>query len=150
MALDQDIALLARVGLLEGFGPDQLRLIAFGAQKRDLSPGEVLYHQGELTPGGFVVQSGTIELISKQNENETSLGMFLTGSVVGQMALITNSLRLGTAYAREPSTVMLINRATFMRVLEEYPDLAVSIHKRISASLKELTGELEKLKSRFS
>ena len=51
MALDDDIALLARQPLLSLMERDALRLLAFAAESRILRAGDVLFRAGEPSDG---------------------------------------------------------------------------------------------------
>ena len=46
MALDYDISVLSGVGLFEGLTPDQLRLLAFGAEWVRFAAGDAVYGEG--------------------------------------------------------------------------------------------------------
>ncbi len=45
MALTDDIMLLGQVPLFAGFSDDQLRLIAFGAERRRVAAGQTLFRE---------------------------------------------------------------------------------------------------------
>jgi len=46
--------------------------------------------------------------------------------------------------------VMRLNRKMFHRILEEYPDLAVGLHQRITQELQALIHRIEAMASRFT
>ena len=58
MALDEDMALLARQPLLSLMDRDALRLLAFAAESRILRAGDVLFRAGEPSDGAVLVVSG--------------------------------------------------------------------------------------------
>ena len=62
MSLDQDIAFLGSAPLFANFTREQLRLLAFGAERRRLTPGSRLFRQGGFCEGGYVVVEGTFTL----------------------------------------------------------------------------------------
>jgi CRP-like cAMP-binding protein len=45
--------------------------------------------------------------------------------------------------------VIRLGRTLFRRILEEYPDLAVILHKRIAGELNELVSRLEGVRRKF-
>lgn len=143
MAISYDIALLSKVALLQGFDTEQLRLLAFGAPKRSLAAGEELYQQGTITDGGFVIVSGQVDLVVLMDDEKVVLGSYGTGSLIGEMALITKTTRLTTAIARKDTQLIRLSRTIFLRVLEEFPDLAVLLHERISESVNDMVGKMD-------
>ena len=62
MALDDDIAFFEQVPTLSALGKQALRVLAIGAETRQLPSGAVLFYAGELADGGYIVQSGTLAI----------------------------------------------------------------------------------------
>ncbi len=91
MALEDDIRFLSKVSLFQGFTPDQLRLIAFGSERRRLAPGEMLFRESETASGGFVVTGGQINLVTSKMEGEIILDRCFQGALIGELALISPS-----------------------------------------------------------
>jgi CRP-like cAMP-binding protein len=149
MAISDDIALLSKVTLLQGFDTEQLRLLAFGAPKRDLAEGEELYQQGTITDGGFVVVSGQIDLTTTIGEKEIILGNYGPGSLIGEMALITKTTRITSAVAHTDAQLIRLSRTIFLRVLEEFPDLAVLLHDRISNSVNDIVEKMDRVRTKL-
>ncbi|MFD0916604.1 cyclic nucleotide-binding domain-containing protein [Pseudahrensia aquimaris] len=141
MSLDHDIRLLSRVRLFEGFQPEHLRLIAFGAEHRTLAQGTRLYRQDTYSDGGYVIISGMMQLTS--GPNDTVISVHSTGALIGELALITETNHAATATAAQDSEVLKIPRPLFRRMLEEYPSLAESLRDRISTSISEFIAKLE-------
>ncbi len=75
MSLKSDIDLLSRVPLFRGMNDEQLRLLAFGADKRQLARGHTLFTPGTRVSTAFVVSSGTIGLASPRARETGALRM---------------------------------------------------------------------------
>jgi CRP-like cAMP-binding protein len=150
MALSEDIELLSRVELFQGFSVDQLRLIAFGAEHEQCPPGHLLYREGDESDGGYVVARGQIDLAVRRDDRQVLLDSCMAGSLVGEVALITANRRVSDAVARVDSEVVHIPRALFHRMLREYPDAAVLLHKRIAQTVRRMMTEMDKVHDRLS
>ena len=150
MTLENDISVLAKIGLFSDFNPDQLRLVAFGAQKRLIKTGTELFQRGEKTDCGYAVMSGRLDLIAYYDNQAHTLGKFTAGSLIGEMALIAENERVGTAIARTDTVVLRIPRTVIHRILDEYPDLAVCLHRKISASVLDTLKKLESIHPRLA
>jgi CRP-like cAMP-binding protein len=140
MALDDDIALLSRVTLLGSMDREALRLLAFSAETRHLRAGDTLYRKGDISDGGFVIASGTVALV--EDDTKTADAVVGPGTLIGEIALITETRRPTTAVAREPTTVLRISRSMFRRTLEEYPQMAQRIATDLRARVRTLSSEL--------
>ena len=145
MTLDDQIALFAQIPLFEGFNTEQLRLLAFGAESRSLIKGSKLYTHGMYSDGGYVIAEGRIDLV---HENGIRIfGSYGPGTLVGELALITDNTRFGTAQAKTNVSAYKISRALFHKMLSEFPDIAELLHERLSASLKEFLNEAERIQN---
>lgn len=151
MSLNDDIALLTTVSLFSDIGEDKLRLIAFGAERRKLQAGQVLFRQASPADCAFVVAGGRFELSRAGREGTvTTLGVAERGALLGELAMVTSVSRSMTAIALDSAEVIRINRPLFRRMLEEYPDIAGIVQDRIAANLAALTADLAKISGRFA
>lgn len=141
MALQDDVRNLASHPTLRDLDPEALRLIAFTAETRILRAGDVLFRQGDTSDGGYIVLSGGIAL-------ETGIGpavIVRPPALIGDAALIAETVRPATALAREPSSVLKISRTLFRRVLSEYPDSALRLRQTLAVRLLGLQRELQSI-----
>ena len=145
MALDDDIRILGTVGLFESFTPEQLRLLAFGAERLVLRAGRELFREGQSADCAYIVVSGNITLFHEQDEGRIAIRPVGPGAMIGEMALIAQTSRLTGAVAEAETEVIRISRAIFRRILEEYPEVAAALHAHVSRNLLELIGEIEKV-----
>jgi CRP-like cAMP-binding protein len=142
MALDDDIALLSRVPLFASLGGEPMRLLAFSAETRVLRAADVLFKEGQAADSGYVVVEGSLVLTSSGGLTERLAG---TGALLGEIALIVETLRPATATAREPSTVLRIPRSLFRRVLTEFPEAALRIHDDFREKMRATTADLNRV-----
>lgn len=149
MALDDDIRILGSVGLFESFSPEQLRLLAFGAERLVLRAGRELFREGQSADCGYIVVSGKITLFHEADEGRITIRPVGPGAMLGEMALIAQTTRLTGALAEEETEVIRISRSVFRRILEEYPEAAASLHVHISKNLLQLIADIEKVAPQF-
>jgi CRP-like cAMP-binding protein len=141
MALDDDIALLARQPLLSLMERDALRLVAFAAESRTLRAGDVLFRGGENSDGAVLIISGAIAL-TQAEDGQPADEIVGAGAMLGEMALFSSMKRPVTAVAREPTQVMKLSRSVMRRVLTEFPGSAQAIAEVITQRLRHFAGEL--------
>ncbi len=143
MTIERDIAALGQVMMFSELSDEQLRLLAFSAEAVTLAANEILFQEGDVAGSGFVVTEGEIQLIQGSGSNAVSVGKLGPGSVVNELALISETLRPATAVAREGTQVIKIRRSLFRRFITEYPDISA----RLEESLKgRLHGTISQLK----
>ncbi len=141
MTIEDDIAFFERVPTLNMLGRPALRILAIGAESRYVHSGEVLFSAGDPANSGFVVQEGAFNLTAQQSEGGDSI-VVGRGTLLGELALLTETVRPVTATAHEPSTVLRIPRTLFLKMLEGYPDAASKLRDIIAARTDESTREI--------
>lgn len=149
MALDDDIRILGSVSLFETLLPEQLRLLAFGAERLVLRAGRELFREGQSADCAYIVVSGSISLFRETEEGRITIRSVGSGAMLGEMALIAQTSRLTGAAAEAETEVIRISRSIFRRILEEYPEVAASLHAHISKNLIDLISQIEKIGPRF-
>ncbi|WP_036260267.1 Crp/Fnr family transcriptional regulator [Methylocapsa aurea] len=149
MGLEDDIGKLKRNATFAALELDALRLIAFSAETRILRAGDILFRRNEPSTGGFVVLSGSIALDA--SDLGATARIVKPPALIGDTALLTQTVRPATAIAREPSTVLRISRQLFHRVLNEFPGSAERLRQSLAARLDQFTRELDAVRlSAFS
>ena len=78
------------------------------------------------------------------------MGVAEPGTLLGELALISTTRWLTSAEVQSDATVMRLNRKQFRRMLEEFPDLAILLHRRISEDLQAMVRRIERLSPRFA
>lgn len=145
MALEDDMALLERVALFRTMDRDALRLLAFSSEMRRLRAGDTLFRKDDVSEYGFVVASGTVTLI----DDDVATAIVGPGTLIGEMAMLSETRRPTTAIAREPTVVLRVSRQMFRRTLEEYPATAGRIAAELRRRVSEMSGELAGVKERL-
>jgi CRP-like cAMP-binding protein len=145
MSLDADILLLKRVPLFAELPSEQLRLIAFSAVRLDLVPGQVLFRAGAKADGGYVVSTGKIELTSEAGDKKDAI-VCEPGALIGEVALFIETRRPATATATTASQVIEIDRKLILRMLGEFPYLAVRMRAILADRLSATVFELGKVR----
>ena len=141
MTIEDDIAFFERVPTLNMLGRPALRILAIGAESRYVHPGEVLFSAGDPADAGFVVQEGTFNLTARQSERGDAV-VVGRGTLLGELALLTETIRPVTATANEPSTVLRIPRTLFLKMLEGYPEAAQKLREIIATRADQSTQEI--------
>ena len=149
MALDDEIRILSGVRLFEGFSQEQLRLLAFGAETMHLAADRKLYREDDEADSAYVVIKGTISLFREQGDQRIPVGTAEAGAMLGELALIADTRRLTSAAAATEAEILRLNRKMFHRILEEYPELAITLRQRIVEDLQALVRRIEAVAARF-
>ena len=148
MSLEDDIAFFEQVPTFAALGRQALHILAIGAETKQLPSGAVLFYAGELADGGYVVQYGALRLEAGtfSEGRETIAG---PGTLVGELALLTDTVCAATAIAKEPTTVIRISRSLFRKMLEGYPEAAMKLRGIIVERMDDWTRDLAKVQRKL-
>jgi CRP-like cAMP-binding protein len=150
MSIENDVIALSQVPLFSTFTREQLRLLAFGTEHLTINAGRELFREGEGADCGFVILSGSINIVENEQMTRRIVQTVGRGTLIGELALITATIRNCGAVAAEVCEVIRINRVLMRRVLDEYPELAATIHANISSSFTEFLSQVTKLDKKFA
>ena len=149
MTLNDDIRTLSAAAIFSQLNEEQLRLLAFGAERMPFSAGQTLYREGDRADCGYVIASGTVALSRIVDGQPVTLQTCGPASVLGQLALITGTERATSAVAQTNAAVLRINRSLFRRMLSEYPETAKAIHDQLADDLKRFVEQIERIERRL-
>lgn len=146
MAIEDDINFFEKVPTLSMLGRGALRILAIGAESRYVHSGETLFAVGDDADGGYVVQEGSFRLSPRGGDAAKSLRVGV-GTLLGELALFTETTRPVTATALEPSTVLCIPRPLFLKMLEGYPDAAVRLREILAKRTEESERDMQRIRA---
>jgi CRP-like cAMP-binding protein len=146
MSLDRDMALLSKVPLFSELGNEHLRLLAFSAVRTELLVDQMLFREGSPATSGYVVATGGLELSTGQGRHRQVLQSCEPGSLVGEIALFVETRRPATATAVKHTEVLEISRAMVVRMLNEYPHVALRLRATLAERLRVTVGELNRVR----
>jgi CRP-like cAMP-binding protein len=146
MTIEDDIAFLERVPTFAKLGFSALQIVAIGSETRHLQDGEVLFRAGETTDAGYVIQEGALKLTTHDPKRSDPSVILGPGALIGELALVTETVRSVTAIAAEPTTVIRISRSLFRKVLEGFPEAARLMRDRMAERANQASEEISRVR----
>ena len=141
MSIEDDVNLLAGVPTLKLLGVDVLRVLAIGSETRRVRRDEALFHAGDTSDAGYVVQSGSIR-VSGEDEGGYRDIIAGPGTLIGELALVIEMQRPSTAIALAESSVLRISRSMFQRVLEGHPEAARRLRDDLAGRTSQAASDM--------
>jgi len=119
------------------------------------SKGQVLFKQGEVPIGLYLLKTGKASLIMKTDEGEEAVHLTVgSGSILGLPAIVSNEPCTLSAVAHHGSEVNLLARKEFEDLIQAQPSLYPKVLEVLAAEVRSarlaLTGIMGKLGSRPS
>jgi len=102
-----------------------LTRIEKGKTTREYRNKQVVFSQGDAADAVFFIQSGKVKLtVVSTRGKEAVIGVLERGSFFGEGCLAGQPLRMSTASAIQPSSVIRVDRSTMVRLLHKEPEFA--------------------------
>ena len=121
-ALDRALALRA-APLFHALPAEVLLVVARLCNTLELDADDVLFDEGDLGDSLYVIVNGGVK-ITRNKLPITELG---PGECVGEMAALDWEPRSATVTAREPTSLVRLDRNDLMDLLVDYPELVQAL-----------------------
>jgi CRP-like cAMP-binding protein len=148
MQLDDAATILSHADFFEVCNAEQRRLLAFASERKKFRPGTVIYQAGEVPEGAHVLVSGTVQT-TRQGAEDNPFIVHEQGAVLGAMALVVARPRPVTVKAIDAVETLFVPRNAFMKLAQQYPDLAARMADRIRRDLSGYLGAIETLRPKI-
>jgi CRP-like cAMP-binding protein len=148
MQLDDAATILGRADFFEICDAEQRRLLAFASERKRFRPGTVLYNSGDVPEGAHVLVSGTVATTQEGLEDNPFL-IHDSGAVLGAMALVVARPRPVTVKAVDAVETLFVPRSAFMKLMQQYPELAAGAADKIRRELTGYLGAIEAIRGKI-
>lgn len=152
MAEDKCLMLKDNYAFFKYLNKEETAVVTEYLQCQTISAGEVLWSEGEPSDLAAFVVEGRIE-IKKQTEfpnKNVIVGLYGQGAVVGEPSLFRDSPRSETAAAVQDTSLLVLTRDQFDRLIEQHPYHGAKLLKGMTLALStRLQKSFERLAAVF-
>jgi CRP-like cAMP-binding protein len=150
MSLKEEFELLRRVPIFAEIEPAKLKLLAFMSERVGFDPGKRLVQQGDPADAAYLIIDGHAEVILETSAGPVVVATLGANETVGEMGILGDVPRNATVRAKDRVIVLRISKEPFMRMVREFPNMAVSIMRelaqRLDATNHQLSAALAEVK----
>ncbi|MBV8132345.1 MAG: cyclic nucleotide-binding domain-containing protein [Alphaproteobacteria bacterium] len=150
MSLKEEFELLRRVPIFAEIEPSKLKLLAFMSERIGFDPGKRLVQQGDSADAAYLIIDGHAEVVLETAAGPVVVATLGANETVGEMGILGDVPRNATVRAKDRLIVLRISKDPFMRMVREFPNMAVSIMRelaqRLDATNHQLSAALAEVK----
>jgi CRP/FNR family transcriptional regulator, cyclic AMP receptor protein len=140
------VRLLSNSFLFSGLTGDEFDKISKFAKLSKMARGETVFFKGDEGNSMFAVISGRLKVQNVSEEGKTLiLGFLEPGAVFGEIAVLDSKPRTASVVSVEPSELLVIERAPFLRFLEAHPSVAIKLMMAMCERLRTTDEFLENM-----
>jgi CRP-like cAMP-binding protein len=126
------------------FDPSELRTIADYLVIRSYPAGQFIFREGDQSSYMAFISNGMVDIV--KGEQDLTVTTLPHGTYLGELSLVDDMPRSASARAREDTTLLVLDKDEFDRIILDHPMLGVKmvkdIAKVISARLRATTEHL--------
>ena len=142
MSLNDEVAMLAEIPLFADFEPSTLKLLAFASQRLAYVNGQEMFRQGDSPDCAYVIISGTADVIVEREQGAMVVATVGRHDIVGEIAIIADVPRTATVRATGELVVLQIEKEVFLRMMLDFPKVAVAVMRVLALRLHNTTSKL--------
>ena len=157
MSIKEEVDLLRRIPLFANVEPSKLKLLAFTSERIAFEGGQVLFKQGDTGDAAYIVIEGEAEVLVNGPAGPIQVAVLGRNAIVGEIAILCDVPRTATIKARERLVCLRISKELFLRLLNEFPQIAIAVVRELAhrieldnAKLQAALAEVERLKASVS
>lgn len=140
---------LSHVRHFDQLPPAIKEAIAGAATPLHFEAGQVIYLEGEPAEVLYILENGWVKAIRMSPEGREQAMLFLmSGEVFGDVAVLTDTPYPGTVVALEPVDVWTVEKPVLLGLINQYPELAVAVIRRLGERVLYYVGLVEDLSLR--
>jgi CRP/FNR family cyclic AMP-dependent transcriptional regulator len=142
MSLKEEYEVLRRVPFFAEIEPSKLKLLAFMSERVAFDPGMRLFRQGDPGDAAYLIIAGEAEVIAETPAGPLVLATLGANEIVGEMAILGNVPRAATVRAKGRLITLRISKEPFMRMVREFPSMAVAMMQELAERLAATNNQL--------
>lgn len=140
------IDIIKEIPLFSQAPPDLQNDLASIAREQSYDKGEIIFSEGDLASGLYVVSSGRVKIFKLGPDGkEQILHIFEKGEPFGEVAVFKGWAFPAYAQAMERSKALIFPRQALIDLIKRNPDLALEMLAVLSFRLRKFTNLIEDL-----
>jgi CRP/FNR family transcriptional regulator len=145
-AAQEALDTLKKVAIFADLSPTEMQFLAERAVPREYSPGELIFSEGEMCTGLFVVERGRIRIFkSSPSGREQVLAVEGPASSIAELPVFDGGNYPASTSAVDHARVYFVSKQDFYSLCLIHPKVALKVLKVVGARLRRLVGIIEEL-----
>lgn len=145
-SLDVRLDILRRLPFFAGLSMDELQQVNRHFHERGHEPGETIYYAGDPASQLYVLAAGSAKLIRHTLAGQdVLLDILATGEFFGSLSMLGDETYVDTAQAQTVTCTLSISGEDFRKLLEAYPQMALTVLDITAARLREAQETIQQL-----
>lgn len=147
MKFEAEVAALQKTPMFRDVDPSRLRLLAFMGEDRSFRDGEYVVRQGDASDSAFLILDGVADVVIDIGGKPTVVAQLKNNEIFGEMAMLCETPRTASVRANGDLRTLAFEREPMLRLLREFPEMAIEMSRSLAHRLERTTAELARLRA---
>ena len=147
MTVQQEFEVLRRVPFFAEIEPPKLKALAYVSERIGFDDGKIVCRQGDPGDAAYLIIDGEADIVLEGPTGPVTVATLGANDLVGEMAIITSEPRNATVRAKGRLIALRIGKDPFMRMVREFPSMAVSIMQELAHRVNDTNNQLRAARS---
>lgn len=140
--LETNLEVLRKIPVFSGIPLQRLKLYAYLCKRVCYRTGEFIFRQGDSDDHGYILVSGSAQIIREYEDHSLFLNELSEGEFFGGVALLSDIKRLFSVKASTDLQCLTLDRESFRKLLVQFPEVGVKV---LDLMVKRIVAMEEKL-----
>ena len=145
MSINEEVDALRRIPLFSNLEPSKLKLLAFTSERLTYAKGRAIFRQGDMGDAAYIVLEGQADVLIGAADNQRKVATIGKHSIIGEIAVLCDVPRTATVVAVDKLVALKISKDLFLRMVKEFPQMAVEIMRELARRLDRTNQQLAAL-----
>src|SRR5437763_12262642 len=142
MSLLQEYVRLRRIPFFAEVVPARLKLMAFMSERVAFDAGKNLCRQGDPADAAYLIIEGEADIILEGPAGPITVATLGRNEILGEIGILCNAPRNATVQAKTRLVCLRILKEPFLRMVREFPNMAVAIMRELAQRLEATNNQL--------
>jgi CRP/FNR family cyclic AMP-dependent transcriptional regulator len=141
-----DVSVLKYIPLFSELSENDLKEVANLAVRQVYKKDNMILIEEEIGSTMFIILDGRVKISRISDEGrEVILSILSEGDFFGEMSILDGQNRSANVVTLEDSKILVIRREDFLKMLHDYPQIAINLLKELAQRLRRSDSQIKSL-----
>jgi CRP-like cAMP-binding protein len=141
-----ELEILHSIPLFSELSDDDLKRVAEHTVSQVYKKDNMVLIEEEVGSTMFIILNGRVKISRISDEGrEVILSILMDGDFFGEMSILDGQTRSANAVTLEDTELLIVRRENFLRILHDYPQVAINLLKELAHRLRRSDSQIKSL-----
>jgi CRP-like cAMP-binding protein len=151
VTVQQEYEVLRQVSFFAEIEPPKLKALAYVSERVGFDDNKIVFRQGDAGDAAYLIIEGEADIVLEDPvAGPVTVATLHANELVGEMSILTSEPRTATVRAKGRLVALRIGKDPFMRMVREFPSMAVSVMQELAHRVNDTNNQLRVARTEVS